>query len=116
MPGAVVVDVLALLDLCRECASASAAGHEPCKRMPPLRVAGMVGGCEHGLHAVVEVLRDSGLVQSLVKLSQPVELAVVDRILQYLMDPRSCERAAAGSVRQAGSRRLLGKNLQRVLP
>ena len=29
VPGAVVVDVLALLDLCRECASASPAGHEP---------------------------------------------------------------------------------------
>ena len=74
----------------------------------------MVGRCEHGLHAVVEDSRDKGLVQSLVKLSQPVELAVVDRILQYLMDSRPRKRAAAGPVRQAGSRRLLRKNLQRV--
>ena len=29
VPGAVVVDVLALLDLPRECAAASPAGHEP---------------------------------------------------------------------------------------
>src|SRR5207237_758823 len=47
VPGAVVVDVLALLDLPRECAAASPAGHEPGQRMPPLRVAGMVSGCEH---------------------------------------------------------------------
>jgi hypothetical protein len=83
--------------------------------MPPLRVAGMVSGCEHGLHAVVEISRDDRLVNPLVKLSQPVELAVVDRILQYLVDPRPRKRAASGSVRQACSHRLLGKYLQRVL-
>ena len=76
--------------------------------MPPLRVAGMVSGCEHGLHAVIEISRDDRLVEPLVKLSQPVELAVVDRILQNLVDPRPRERAASRSVCQACSRRLLG--------
>ncbi|MEP7308572.1 MAG: TIR domain-containing protein [Acidobacteriota bacterium] len=44
-----------------------------------------------------------------------VELAVVDRILQDLVDPRPRKRAASGSVRQACSHGLLGENLQRAL-
>ena len=54
----------------------------------------------------------TGLWSPLVKLSQPVELAVVDRILQNLVDPRPRERAASGSVRQACSHGHLGENLQ----
>ena len=45
MAGAVVVDVLALLRLSRKRASASPTGHESGKRVPSLRVAGMIGRC-----------------------------------------------------------------------
>ena len=86
VPGAVVVDVLALLRLRRKRASASPAGHESGKRVSSLRVARMVGRCEDLLHAVEEVARDDRLVEPLVQLSEPVELAVVDRVLQDLVD------------------------------
>ena len=37
-------------------------------------------------------------------------------MLQYLMDPRPRKRAAAGSVRQAGRRRRLGKAFSEYSP
>jgi hypothetical protein len=75
----------------------------------------MVGCSEDLLNAVVEVSWDERLMEPLVKLSQPLELPVVDRILQQLTNPGPRERTADGTVRQPSRRGLLGQQLQRVL-
>ena len=64
----------------------------------PLRVARMVGSRKDLLHAVKEVARDNRLVKPLVQLSEPVELAVVDRVLKQLMGLRLHQRATTRPV------------------
>lgn len=115
MAGAVVVDVLALLGLRGVSTPASSTGDESGERVPPLRVARAVRRGKDLLHAVEEPARDDRRVQALVQLPEPVELAVVDRVVQQLVDLRLDERRAARAVRQPGGGSQLRERLQRVL-
>ena len=115
MAGAVVVDVLPFLRLGCKSASAAAARHQPRECVLALRVARMVGGGKDVLHSGEEIARDERLVKSLMELSQPIELAVIDRVLEELMDLGFDQRsAAASSVRESHGCRLLRERLQQV--
>ncbi|HEY7290198.1 MAG TPA: hypothetical protein VH583_10215 [Vicinamibacterales bacterium] len=108
---AVVVDVLALLRLRCECATTPATHHHTGECMLTFRVARMVGCGEHILHSGKEVTRNDWLVKALMQLSQPVELAVVDRVLEELMNLGFDQRRPARPVRQPDRRRLLRQRL-----
>jgi hypothetical protein len=58
----------------------------------------MIGCRKHVLDAGEKIARDDRLVQALVQLSQPVELAVVDRILKELVDLGLHQRRTASPV------------------
>jgi len=115
VPGAVVIAVLAFLRLRCEGATTPATRHDAVECVLTFRVARMVGCGKHILHSGEEIARDDRLVNAVMQLPQPVGLAVVDRILEHLMDLGFHQRGTAGSVREPDCCCLLGQRLQRIL-
>ena len=112
--GAVVVDVLAFLQLGGERAAAATALHQTDERVLSFRaVRRVVRRHEHALNALEQVAADQRLVLALVHASQPHEIVAVDRVLEKLMDLRPNQRLSVGSIGETGGSRLLGQSPER---
>ncbi|MEI6208242.1 MAG: hypothetical protein WCP20_15785 [Desulfuromonadales bacterium] len=95
--GAMVIDILTFFEFGNHCTTAVTAGHKTVEQEVMLLASGWAAGAfvHHLLHLFEEVLADDGGMVAVIQDTLPVEVTIIDGIVQKVIHGAFCKFLAA---------------------